>query len=114
MSRLAELIAREEGFFVPGSLPQRDNNPGDLRHAPNASHAGESANAIGIEPSAQTGWDDLERQLKLYASRGMTLAELVEVYAPPSENDTERYLNFLCIGLGVPSTTTVAQALEIA
>src|SRR5215471_15765462 len=30
VSRLSEAIARAEGFYVSGSIPQRQNNPGDL------------------------------------------------------------------------------------
>lgn len=112
MSKLARLIAQMEGFNVPGSIPQRDDNPGDLRHAPHASHAGEGANDIGIEPTLQAGWDDLERQLQLYAERGMTLAEMVAAYAPSNENDTQNYLDFICNGLALPSTATVSLALE--
>lgn len=112
MTLLARLISKEEGFGLPGAVPTRDNNPGDLRHAPNASHVGEDPNAIGIEPNVQAGWDDLERQLQLYASRGLTLQQLAEVYAPPAENNTTQYLNFLCAGLSLPPTATVAEALE--
>lgn len=113
MSKLARLIAQEEGFNVAGSLPQRDHNPGDLRHSPHSVHAGDP-NAIGQIDTVEDGWADLERQLELYARRGLTLAELVSQYAPPNENDTDRYLAFLCDGLGMSATDTVTKALEIA
>src|SRR6185437_4031555 len=35
---LARLISREEGFGIPGALPTRDHNPGDLRHSPHSAH----------------------------------------------------------------------------
>lgn len=113
MSKLAHLIAQEEGFNVPGSLPQRDNNPGDLRHSPHSFHTAAAPDAIGDIDTAQDGWADLERQLHLFAQRGMTLREAIYEFAPPSENDSEQYLNFVCQGLGVPDTISVAQALEI-
>jgi hypothetical protein len=53
MTRLAKLIATEEGFFTSGSLPQRNRNPGDLRHSPHPQHPGD-ANAIGVIDSDAT------------------------------------------------------------
>jgi len=112
MSKLARLIGQFEGFNVPGSLPQRDNNPGDLRHSPHSEHSGDP-NAIGQIDTPEDGWADLEHQLQLYAQRGLTLDELVSQYAPPNENDTVRYLNFLCDGLGLSPDDLVSTALKI-
>lgn len=113
MSKLARLIAREEGFGIPGAVPTRDNNPGDLRHSPHASHEGEGSNDIGEIDTIQDGWADLERQLQLYAARNMTLRDAIYEFAPPAENDSERYLNFVCQGLGLSPDTSVAEALKI-
>lgn len=113
MTKLARLIAQEEGFGIPGAVPTRDSNPGDLRHAPHASHDGEGPNDIGIEDSVADGWADLERQLELYAKRGMTLREAIYEFAPPSENNSERYLKFVSQGLGVSPDVPMNQALEI-
>lgn len=110
MTLLARLISKEEGFGIPGAIPTQRHNPGDLRHAPNASHDGIGANDIGIEPDDATGWADLERQLELYASRGMTIRQMVAAYAPDSENDAARYLAFLCVGLF--ADTPVSEALK--
>jgi hypothetical protein len=33
---LARLIAQEEGYGIPGAVPTRDNNPGDLHHSPHS------------------------------------------------------------------------------
>lgn len=113
MSKLAQLIAQEEGFNVAGSLPNRNHNPGDLKHSPHASHEGEGPNDIGIEPSVADGWADLERQLGLFAKRRMTLRQAVYVFAPPNENDTARYLEFVCTGLLCEPDILVADALKI-
>ena len=114
VSRLAQLIAKEEGYGIPGAVPTRDNNPGDLRHSPNSSHEGEGQNDIGIIPTAAKGWIDLERQLQLYADRGLTLQEAVYEFAPPNENNTARYLSFICQSLGVPPYTPMSDVLKIA
>lgn len=112
-TRLAQLIAREEGFGKLGAIPTLRNNPGDLRHAPHASHDGIDSNAIGIEPTEDDGWNDLERQLQLYAERGMTMEAMVAIYAPPNENATGQYLRFLCDALGVSPETLVSAALTV-
>ena len=114
MSRLAELISKMEGFGIPGAIPTVRHNPGDLRHAPNASHEGEGSNDIGIEPEDATGWADLERQLQLFAGRGLTLSQAIYTFAPPSQNDTEDYLKFVCQELGCTADTPVSEALKIA
>ena len=113
-TRLAQLIAKEEGYGIRGAIPTVDNNPGDLRHSPHSSHEGEGPDDIGIIPNMNDGWADLERQLQLYAQRGMTLAEMVSEYAPVKDgNDPNSYLAFVCNGLGLLPTATVEQALTI-
>ena len=113
MSKLARLIAQEEGFGIPGSIPTTHNNPGDLRHSPHSTHSPDDPNAIGEINTPEDGWADLERQLQLYAERNMTLRDTIYEYAPPSENNSERYLNFVCDGLGCTPDTPVAEALKI-
>lgn len=100
MTKLAEAIAHEEGFFVPGSLPNRDNNPGDLRHSPHSFHTADAPNAIGQIDNPVDGWDDLELQLKEDAARGWNLQELIYTYAPPTENDSAGYLAYVIEYLG--------------
>lgn len=113
MSKLAQLIAQEEGFNVPGTVPNRDNNPGDLRHSPHSFHNPGDPNAIGQIDTVADGWADLERQLGLFASRGLTLAQAIFEFAPPSENDSAAYLAFVCQGLGCQPDISVTDALNI-
>jgi hypothetical protein len=113
MSLLARLIAKEEGFGIPGAKPTRNDNPGDLRHSPHSSHEGEGPNDIGIIPTVAEGWQDLERQLQLYAGRGFTLEQAVYEFAPPSENDSAQYLAYVLKGGGWSNDTLVAEALKI-
>lgn len=37
--------------------------------------------------------------LKNYIKRGLTIRQIVERYAPPSENDTASYISFVCLNL---------------
>lgn len=112
-SELAYLIAKEEGYFLPGSLPNRQNNPGDLRHSPHSFHTPSDPNAIGDIDTPEDGWADLQRQLGLFAARGLTLRQAIYEFAPPSENDSEGYLAFVCTGLGCTADTSVTDALKI-
>jgi hypothetical protein len=114
MSKLGRLIATEEGYGKPGAVPTRDDNPGDLRHSPHSTHLATAPDGIGIIDTPEDGWADLERQLELYADRGMTLQQAIFEFAPPEENDSARYLAFICQGLGLPATTSVAEALKLA
>lgn len=113
MSLLAQLIATEEGFYVPGSIPARNFNPGDLRHSPHSFHTADAPDAIGKIDTAADGWADLERQLGLFAERGLTLAEAIYEFAPPSENNSAAYLRYICNGLGVQSSTLVSDVLKL-
>jgi hypothetical protein len=113
MSKLAEAIAHEEGYYIPGSLPNRNNNPGDLRHSPHSSHAADAPDAIGQIDTRVDGWADLERQLQIYAGRGMTIEQMVYEYAPPTENNSAAYLNFVCQYVGCEPQTTVSDALTL-
>lgn len=112
MTKLARLIATEEGFFKAGSLPARNHNPGDLRHSPHSQHPGDPE-AIGVIDTEAHGWEDLERQLQLDAQRGYTIQKLVYTYAPPSENNTQQYLDFICTGLLCSPLTSVSDALKL-
>jgi hypothetical protein len=114
MSKLARVMAQEEGFYVAGSVPNRDHNPLDLRHSVHSSHAGEGPNDIGIIDNDADGWADADRQLHLYAARHMTLRQMIYTLAPPEENNSEQYLKFVCDGMGLPDSTPVAVALQQA
>lgn len=111
MTKLAEAIAHEEGFYVEGSLPQRNNNPGDLRHGNGEVHPANQPNSVGAFATPEDGWAALERQLGLDASRGWTMQQLVYSYAPPSENDTPRYLAYVLGYTGATENTLVSDAL---
>lgn len=64
----AHRTAVAEGFFVSGSRPARNNNPGDLEEEGDAGRDGPyaifSSASIGA-PYTGTGWDALRRQWRL-------------------------------------------------
>lgn len=121
MTKLAQLIAKEEGFFRSGTLPAVRHNPGDLRHSPHSQHPGGLAHKddIGTIGTDADGWADLDRQLHIFADLKLTLAEAIYRWAPPSDgNDTSRYLSDVIAGFhgGVPAvvgSTPLAVVLTI-
>lgn len=80
----AEGIARAEGFYVPGSIPARANNPGDLKVAGRPVLPG---TAITRFDSADQGWEALYRQLFLIVTNqsahydlSMSIAEMGRIW----------------------------------
>ncbi|HFP0663329.1 TPA: hypothetical protein ACHLBH_004982, partial [Escherichia coli] len=68
----------------------RNNNPGNLRAARNASG---SDGAFVTFNSPGDGVSALARQLRLYGARGVNTVEgIIGMYAPPTENGTAAYI----------------------
>ncbi|WP_192938101.1 hypothetical protein [Rahnella sikkimica] len=69
----------------------RNNNPGNLRVAPNAVG---SDGSFAVFDKAEDGLAAMSRQLQLYGDRGNnTPYGIVHTYAPNSENNTQAYIN---------------------
>lgn len=115
MTLLAQLIAKQEGYGVPGALPTRSNNPGDLEHAPGEMHAPDAPNSVGSFATPEEGWEALDEQLQRYTVErpGITLRQTVYIYAPPNENDTAAYLQFVCEGLNCEPDILLSDALKL-
>jgi hypothetical protein len=111
--RLAELIAKFEGYGIPGAIPTTHANPGDLEHAPGATHT--AGDPIGEIDTPADGWHDLVRQLNIYVTEhpNWTVAQAIYEFAPPSENDTIAYLTYVLNGLGCSADTLLSDALTI-
>lgn len=106
--QIAEFVC-EDGrrcFRIGGKLPWRINNPGDLSSPLN--HAGQPnpkltqgfvgyANATNsshfffIFPDEHIGWRELKASLRRKYSDS-TIPQIVPVYAPAHENNTEKYI----------------------
>lgn len=80
-------------YGQPGNnaLGLRNNNPGNLRAAPNAT--GRNSGFVTFE-SPEDGLAALSRQLMLFGDRGKnTLNSMIPTYAPSSENNTQAYID---------------------
>lgn len=111
LSQFAAAIANAEGFNSPGSRPQRNNNPGDLRNWP-----GVPADSAGysIFPNPQAGWNALEQDLATiaagqsqYISPEMTIAQMGAVWAGGDPN----WASNVAAYLGVSSAAMIGQFL---
>jgi len=92
-------------------LSIRNNNPGNLRMVgqPGAQE-GEQGFAAFATPGQ--GLNALTRQVVLDTQeRGLTLAEFITKYAPPSENDTERYISFIERKTNMPRNKKIPEFL---
>ncbi len=88
------------------------NNPGNLMFAnqPGATK-GEPKKGGGYWAffnSPEEGYEALKRQVELDASRGLTLEQFINKYAPPTENDSRLYLSQAMKELNVGSQVKIS------
>lgn len=102
VTNLANAIAQEEGFYVAGSIPQRQNNPGNLT----------VAGQITTYPTAAAGWSALYAQVQSmfdgtsnYYNPSMSLAQVGNIYAGGDPNWAANVASIL----GVSTSTTLNQ-----
>lgn len=83
-----------------GTLAYKNNNPGNLRYAEqHGAVRGEQGFAKFKTPT--DGFNALTRQVALDQERNHTLESFIHKFAPPMENDTEKYVKFMERKLGV-------------
>ncbi len=110
---LLHAFARMEGFYAQlaaPDIPQRDHNPGDIC---DGSFAREQRGYAGADgrfarfASDDAGFAAMRALLSGPGYRGKTIAEVVARYAPPNENDTQRYVGLVCEWSGLPANTVI-------
>lgn len=84
----------------PNTLSVINNNPGNLTFVGQRG-ATEGKNGFGLWQTAEDGWNALKKQINLDVSRNFTLAGFINKYAPPKENDTNNYINFVSKNTGI-------------
>lgn len=82
IERIAQAIAKAEGYGVPGAIPTVRNNPGNIR---------DETGAIATFPAPADGWAALYRQVTLMLTGesrwyrpDMTIAEVARIYTGES------------------------------
>ena len=105
VNTIAQAIQQQEGYY-PGSLAYTNNNPGNLIYV---GQAGATPGAGGFAkfPDYSTGYQALLNQIHLYASRGMTIQDTMNVYAPAGQgsNDPTAYAATVAAAVGASPDT---------
>lgn len=134
MVHLLEGMAHMEGFNVAGDRPQRNNNPLDLTWGSEAKRFGatqgdhsapgglDGFGGMAVFPTALKGWQAASSWLAIPAVfdkngnlergyRGATLRKVIYRFAPPNENNSEAYLNYVCEQTGYTAATVLTSEM---
>lgn len=85
-----------------------NNNPGNLRYA-NQSGASKGEGGFAKFKTPEDGFKALINQIKVDARRGLTLASFITKYAPPTENDTQGYIDFIASATSTSPNVPIAR-----
>lgn len=93
-----QAIAREEGFYAPGTRPQRNHNPGDVEWGKFAQAHGATHGdpRFAVFPDDETGFAAMKALFLASSYRGLTVSAALNRWAPPIENDVSAYLGNVC------------------
>lgn len=89
------------------TLAGKNNNPGNLRYTGQAG-ATQGVGGFAAFPTPEAGFQALMDQINLDASRGETVSQFINKYAPPSENDTATYISQFNKALGSTGDTPLS------
>ncbi len=109
--KIAEAIAFAEGFYVPGSIPQRFNNPGDLTLDTTGKAVGQYGMYM-VYGTPDDGWGALYKEVRLMfgGSRiydpGMTISEVAAHY---TATEKTAWAANVAAHLGVSVTTKLSE-----
>ena len=114
---VCQAIARMEGYYTPGTRPNRNANPGDIEYGKWAAAHGADRCESGILgrfahfPTPEAGWAALKALLQSPGYAGKTVAQVVERYAPGTETDTAASVRAVCKLTGLTPNTVIDQHL---
>lgn len=83
---IGSTIQTVEGWF-PGSVSYTDNNPGNLKYVGQAGATGADSRGFAVFPDYATGQAALYHQLDLYAGQGLTIGQMMNIYAPATDGN---------------------------
>lgn len=107
--KIANAIATAEGFYVPGSRPQRNNNPGNLTKDLILKNVGWDG-PFPIFANETDGWENLYKQvsdmlsgLSSHYNPSMSISEIAQIYSPVGwENWETNVANYLGVSTDTP------------
>lgn len=116
LNDIADAIIRMEGSMLPNSVNMRMVRERGLWNVGHLVWAGQRG-AVPVDingrlwagwPSYEEAYEGLMRQIRLDASRGLTLEQFISKYAPSYENDTRSYIANVSMWTGIPPDTPLA------
>jgi hypothetical protein len=84
-----------------GTLAHKNNNPFNLKYAGQTGATKAKSGGFAMFKTVKDGVRAGYRQIALDADRGHTVGTFLAKYAPPSENNTSAYLNFICTSMDI-------------
>ncbi len=111
LDNITEAIARFEGYYKPGSVAQRTNNPGNV---------GTFGGNVASYTNEGDGWTALQNWVTNHAAENpsMTFTQMMDQYltgsingTPGPNQDPAGYANFIADYVGVDPSTPVSQVL---
>jgi hypothetical protein len=101
--KLACAIAAQEGFFLEGSIAQRQDNPGNLRGASWTGPVVPMQGGYWLATSIEQGQAGEMHLIALRIAQGATLTQLINVWAPVTDgNEPEIYIENVMAWTGIP------------
>jgi hypothetical protein len=110
-----EAIAREEGWLAhPPSRCRRNNNPGNIEDGAFARSAGATGTdgRFATFPFAATGFAAMRLLFRRPSYEGLTVEAAIARWAPPTENDTARYVANVCQWAACQPTDLISGLLD--
>ena len=104
-----EAVAREEGFYIAGTRPQRNNNPGDIEFGKFTQAHGATAGdpRFAIFPDHDSGFAAMRSLFQSGGYKGLTVSQALNRWAPPVENQTNVYITNVCTWTGLTADTVI-------
>jgi uncharacterized membrane protein (DUF485 family) len=109
--KLSKAIAQAEGFYVPGSRPARNHNPGDMTKDLIGKSIGKDG-AFVVYATDEDGFANLRKQLSLvwggsaYYNPFMTIAQFASVW---TATEADSWATNVANALGVSTDTQLDQ-----
>jgi hypothetical protein len=109
-----QAVAREEGFYIAKTRPQRNNNPGDIEWGKFTQAHGASAGdpRFAIFASADAGFAAMRSLFQSSGYKGLTVSQALNRWAPPVENQTNAYIANVCKWTGCQPSDIIDTILD--
>lgn len=111
----SEVPTSENAAVLTKAIGYRLNNPLNIRYSANNNWKGQQGQQSGfcVFDTPENGLRAAMINLKSYRQKGVvTIADIIGRWAPPTENNTQNYIDFVCNKLGVNRTDEVYQDKE--